>query len=148
MKKLIRPYIIPLTLISFALITKWWFVIPIDAPESVMKGFPLPFMCNGWHTSGSRQFFVLEFFIDIALYFTFWFVLFYSYLRFVSDIKVIKSVSKILQTISGIFVLLFVIANILLFGDDRYKLIRGFEFKTVESGINLIWDDKRSANFY
>lgn len=60
---------IPLTIILFATVTKWWYVIPEDAPDTPLFGFPFPFVCNGWHTSLSLQIFVLEFIVDILFYY-------------------------------------------------------------------------------
>ncbi|MEM6768710.1 MAG: hypothetical protein AAF655_27470, partial [Bacteroidota bacterium] len=60
MKQLIWRLVIPLTIISFFLVTKWWFVAVEDAPDSWMYGFPFPYLCEGWHTSLSLQVFLKE----------------------------------------------------------------------------------------
>jgi hypothetical protein len=61
LKELIYKRIIPLTIISFLLVTKWWYVLPIDSPHSIMIGFPLAYSCKGWHTSMSEQYFIINF---------------------------------------------------------------------------------------
>ncbi|WP_294821929.1 hypothetical protein [uncultured Flavobacterium sp.] len=72
MKHLILKLILPLTLFSFVLITKWAYVLPEDAPADMLFGFPLPYRCSGWHTSLSTQFFIAEMVFDLLVYFVFW----------------------------------------------------------------------------
>lgn len=56
MKQLTLKLIIPLTVISFAIFTKWWYALPADAPDTMFHGFPFPFVCEGWHSSMTLQF--------------------------------------------------------------------------------------------
>jgi len=60
MAKLISSLVLPLTIIFFGAITKWRYVAVEDGPNEFLHGFPLPFMCRGWHTSLSLQIFVSE----------------------------------------------------------------------------------------
>ena len=77
MKQLTLKLIIPLSVISFATLTKWWYALPVDAPGTYLTGFPFPFVCNGWHTSMSLQIFAIEFFVDFLTYFLIWFLVFF-----------------------------------------------------------------------
>ncbi|WP_234859378.1 hypothetical protein [Aquimarina aquimarini] len=47
MKKLIWKFILPITIISFTLFTKWWHVLVLDGPDEILTGFPFPYKCNG-----------------------------------------------------------------------------------------------------
>jgi hypothetical protein len=64
-KNLTWKLMLPLTLMSFATFTKWWYVLPVAARDTMMTGFPLPFVCEGWHTSMSLQIFMAEFLINL-----------------------------------------------------------------------------------
>ncbi len=66
--------LIPVTIISFAVFTKWWFTVPVDAPDTMYWGFPFAFVGEGWHTSMSLQIFVMELIADLIFYFLFWYV--------------------------------------------------------------------------
>ncbi len=119
--------------------TKWWYVFPVDAPDTKMKGFPLPFVCPGWHTSMSLQIFLVEFFIDLITYFAFWFVLVYGINRFLIRIKIHKIFTILLLTTSG---LLTVVA--LLIAVDSTNVFyakRPFEIQVLEVGYEFIWQD-------
>jgi hypothetical protein len=70
MKKQIVQLTLALTSISMYSVTKWWYTLPVDGPDKLYWGFPLAFMGEGFHTSMSLQFFVLEFLADFLVYFT------------------------------------------------------------------------------
>ena len=137
LKELTYKRIIPLTIISFSLVTKWWYVLPIDAPHSIMIGFPLAYSCEGWHTSMSEQYFILEFLIDLLFYFTVWFVLIYLIDRFIIKRKLNKIITIVLFGISGVSLLLtiFIVFNT----DNIFYLKRNFEIKTIETQPKFIW---------
>ncbi len=119
--------------------TKWWYVFPEDAPDTMMKGFPLPFVCPGWHTSMSLQIFLAEFFIDLLIYFAFWFVLVLSINRFLIRIKIHKVAAIVLLAISG----LHTIVALLIASDDTnlFYVKRPFEIQVLETGHVFIWQD-------
>ena len=137
LQELIYKRIIPLTIISFILVTKWWYVLPTDAPHSIMIGFPLAYSCEGWHTSMSEQYFIMEFFIDILFYFTICFFLIFIIDRYVIKKKLNKIVTIILISLSGIFLLLsiLIVSN----PDNLFYLKRNFEIITIETQPKLIW---------
>ena len=60
--------LVPLTLVTMATVSKWWYVLPVDSVDTMMTGWPLPFVCAGWHTSLSYQIFVAELAIDAICY--------------------------------------------------------------------------------
>ena len=60
MKRLILRLILPLTLILFAIITKWSYGVIVDGTDEFFYGFPLIYKCDGFHTSLSTQYFLIE----------------------------------------------------------------------------------------
>src|SRR5678815_3945633 len=104
MKSLTLKIVVPLTIISFATFTKWWYTLPVDAPDTMFTGFPFPFVCDGWHTSLSLQIFVTEFIADLLTYFLFWFIVIFSVNRFVIKFKIHKAITIGLWTLSGLII--------------------------------------------
>ncbi|MEM7102792.1 MAG: hypothetical protein AAF502_06610 [Bacteroidota bacterium] len=135
MKKLTSQLVLPLTIISFSLFTKWWFVIPVDAPELLMKGFPLPYICPGWHTSLSLQIFLGEFLVDLLVYFSFWWVIVCLFDRVIRKIKVHKAVKATLMVISILILTLeiLIISN----PDNKFYLTRDFGIEILDTGYQF-----------
>ena len=134
MKYLIFRLIIPLTIISFALFTKWWYALPIDAPDTMFTGFPWPYTCPGWHTSGSKQIFILEFIADFFIYFIFWIILIFLTNRYIK-IKLFKFIPISLWVVSIVF-----ISFGLLFYTDKNNIFyfkRPFEIEVLDSGFKF-----------
>src|SRR5690349_2863998 len=75
MKRLIFNIALPLTLLSFALFTKWQYVFVEDIGYEYMYGFPLIYTCRGWASSMSTQYFLFELIIDLIVYFILWVLL-------------------------------------------------------------------------
>ncbi|HEY0656583.1 MAG TPA: hypothetical protein VGD65_25795, partial [Chryseosolibacter sp.] len=71
MKTLTWKFVLPLTIISFSTITKWWYV-EIDGYKEVLRGFPFPYIAPGWHTSLSWQIFIGALLTDLLIYFGVW----------------------------------------------------------------------------
>ncbi|MES2110421.1 MAG: hypothetical protein V4577_16810 [Bacteroidota bacterium] len=138
MKQFTLKLVIPLTIISFVLITKWWYVQPEDAPDSMLKGFPFPYSGNGWWTSMSFQYFVLEFIADLLVYFVFWFLLIALINRYLKPIKIHKAVTIILWCISSLMGggAIF-IAGIM---EHDFKLIRDFKMEVLDTGHEFLWE--------
>ena len=128
----------PLTLISFVTITKWWYVDFIDGPDEFLTGFPLPFVCPGWHTSLSLQIFVFELIIDILTYFTFWFLVVYGIKKVFKSIKLPKILTIVLLSISGL--ILIMLGFIALNPDNIYTTKREYEMEIIDTGWS--WQDK------
>ncbi len=145
MKHLIWKLVLPLTIISFAVFTKWWYVLPVDPPATMMSGFPLPFVCPGWHTSLSLQIFVGELIINFGVYFLFWFLLVYGIDRFVMRIQLPKLVTIALLSIAGL-----VLVGTTLIASLHEKLFyakRPFEMHVMTTGYKFIWQDLERPDF-
>ena len=137
MKSLTFKIVIPLTVISFATFTKWWYALPADAPDTMFSGFPLPFVCNGWHTSLSLQIFMTELIVDLLTYFLFWFILIFVLNRFLIKIKTYKLVTTCLWTLSGLIMAfaLFLSVN----KDNLFNVKRPFNIEVMETGYQFGW---------
>jgi hypothetical protein len=135
-KTLTWKLILPLTVISFMTFTKWWHV-EIDDTIEILRGFPFPFVCPGWHTSLSLQIFVLEFIADFLIYFLFWFLLMLVITRISKPIRVPKFVTLVLFVISGLFTVVLVLFAVN--PDNIYTTTRNFDIKIMETGYRFIW---------
>jgi hypothetical protein len=146
MKKLTFKIVIPLTVISFATFTKWWYAIPIDAPDTMFRGFPFAFTCQGWHTSMSLQIFLMEFFFDILIYFLCWFTILFCIDKFLIKVKTNKILTFCLWTISLIFICFgtLIVSN----KGNLFYAKRPFEMKVLETGYEFIWQDTKQTDFY
>jgi hypothetical protein len=137
MKSLTAKIIIPLTIISIATLTKWWYVLPVDAPDTMFTGFPFPFVCDGWHTSLSLQIFVREFFADFLTYFICWLIFIFCVNRFVVKLNPHKAVTTGLWSLSVL-----IIAFATLFAanaDNRFYWKRTFDMKVMATGFQFGW---------
>jgi membrane-associated phospholipid phosphatase len=146
MKQLTIKVILPLTIISFATITKWWYTLPVDAPDTMFSGFPLPFVCDGWHTSGSLQIFLAELTIDLLTYFLFWFILIFSINRFLIKINPHKILTIGLWVLAGL-----VISGAGLIAsnsDNLYYIKRKFDFEIMETGYKFVWQQPNRPDYF
>jgi len=146
MKYLIFKIVLPLTIISFAVVNKWWYALPIDGPDTLYYGFPLPFVGAGWHTSMSLQFFTIEFIADFLIYFSFWLLLTYLINRFIVTIKLHKFFTSLLLTISIIIALI----SVLIAADSNniYYSKRPYEMEIMDSGYKFIWQEMEHPDYY
>jgi hypothetical protein len=146
MKYLIFKIVLPLTIISFAVVNKWWYALPIDGPDNLYYGFPLPFVGAGWHTSMSLQLFIIEFIADFLVYFLFWMLLIYSINRFTFKIKPLKIIRILLLTPAIIITLL----SILIAADSNnlFFLKRPYEMEIMDSGYKFIWQEMEYPDYY
>ena len=146
MKQLTLKLIIPLTVISFATFKKWWYVLPVDAPDTMFSGFPLPFVCEGWHTSLSLQIFLTEFIVDLLTYFLFWLTLIFCVDCFLTKINPHKILTTILWTLTG----LIIIGGSLIASnrDNIFYVKRPFEIETMETGYKFIWQHTERPDYY
>ena len=137
MKHLATRFILPTAIISFAAVTKWWYVLPVDARQTFYWGFPLAFMGEGWQTSGSLQFFVLEGLIDLVVHFFLWTLLAYAFVRSFKVKKIPLLVSGTLWSIS--FLLIIVGSIVVSISYPSITLRRGYEWTIIDSGYQFIW---------
>jgi hypothetical protein len=134
MKKLIFRLTLPLTLISFGIITKWSDGIAIDAKDVFFYGFPMIYKCEGFHTSLSTQYFLTEMTINLLTYFVFWLIV-TLVLNRIWKINIPKRIAKIFWIGFGVLFFGFVyLSNDL---DDRYLIKREFDVKIFDSGITI-----------
>jgi hypothetical protein len=66
-RQLTLKLIIPITIISFAFFTKWWYALPVDAPDTMYWGFPFAYIGDGWGSSMTLQIFLIEFISDLLI---------------------------------------------------------------------------------
>jgi hypothetical protein len=135
MKKLIWKIVLPLSLILISTITMWRYVLIVDGVDEILTGFPVPYICPGWHTSLSYQIFISEFIIDFFIYFAFSFLIVLLVNRFIWKIRTSKKIIITLYIISGILIA----DPIFLLGlsDHIYRFKSDFDSKTLESGIKF-----------
>lgn len=137
MKHLIVRLILPVTIISFWSIGKWWYALPEDAPDTMYTGFPFIYSGPGWHTSISYQIFVTELIIDLLCYFVFWFLVAFSMTRFKREFKVVKI------TAIGLWAMAVILpinqTFLLIVSDNVYYLKRPYPIHILETGVELGW---------
>ncbi|GAB0156689.1 hypothetical protein CHRYSEOSP005_19560 [Chryseobacterium sp. Alg-005] len=141
MKHLLLPLIIPLTIISLLVFTKWWYVLPVDAPDTMMMGFPLPYVSDGWHTSMSLQIFIIEFFIDLAVHFLVWLLIIFFIHRYIWQINIPKFLIIILW-VSAIVTSSLVIF-IATLPDQIIKFKRDWDMQVIDTGYKFIWQQQK-----
>ena len=144
-KQLTWRLILPLTIVSFGTFTKWWYVLPVDAPDIMMIGFPLAFVCDGWHTSLSLQIFVFELVFDFLIYFLFWFLFIALIDRYLTRIKIAKILTAILWTMSAIvFAVAIWIAS---FHEKIFEMKRDWDMQVMVTGYKLTWTKQDRPDF-
>jgi hypothetical protein len=146
MKQLTWKLILPLTIISFGTITKWWYTSSVDSPETLYSGFPFPFVGNGFHTSMSLQFFVIELVADLLIYFLIWFVIVFCINRYLTKIKTYKIVTIGLWTIAGIIII--GASYIASFHENIFHFKRPYNIEIMETGYKFLWQHTERPNYY
>jgi hypothetical protein len=126
---------LPITVISFIALTKQWTILPVDAPNSILYGFPLPYSCTGWHTSMSRQFFILELVVDFLCYYAFWTLFFYFLRKLHIHIRPPKIVKYAVLAIT-VLLLSASLAAAFLF-DNTFQVQRDFDFEVLGTAIKF-----------
>jgi hypothetical protein len=129
-----------LTIISMFVITKWWFAIPVDGPDKLYWGFPFAFMGEGFHTSMSLQFFVLEFLADFAVYFTIIFLLVLLFTKWFPSIKIHKSITLATRILA--LVLLTGFGFIAATSNPVFSIKRVYDWRVLTTGYVLIWQPR------
>ncbi len=135
MKQLTWKLVVPMTIISFVGITKWWYVLVVDGWDIMMTGFPLPYSCPGFHTSLSLQIFVFELIVDLLFYFILWFLLIFLLNKYIKQINIRKRVAIILLSISGILAVGMIFIATL--PDNIFKIKKDFEYEVLDSGADF-----------
>jgi len=138
--------VFPVTIISMFLVTKWWYALPVDGPDKMYWGFPFVFMGEGFHTSMSYQFFMLEFLADFTIYFFFWMILIYFFYRLLPNIRVHRNISKILWSLTLIFIFGFGI--IVGTSNSIFKTKRDYDYTVMVTGYVFIWQSTPQPDIY
>ncbi len=135
-----------MTVISFATITKWWYTLPVDAPDTLYSGFPFPFVGDGWHTSLSLQIFVLELIADFLIYFLFCFTVVFCIHKYLAKIRTYKLVTIGLWTISGLIIL--GASYIASFPEHIFHFKRPYDMEIMETGYKFVWQHTERPDYY
>ncbi|MFY7887689.1 MAG: hypothetical protein ACOVOW_02195 [Spirosomataceae bacterium] len=141
-KKLIMTLVLPLTIILFGTVTKWRYVYVEDGPDDFMYGFPMTFICSGWHTSMSLQIFVIEMIFDFFVYFSFCLTIITLIDRFIKLVTIKKSFKFGLYGLALLTIILYglVFSN----PDNIFEMKRDFKYKEIRNGYKFILQqDKR-----
>lgn len=109
-------------------------------------GFPFPFVGDGWHTSFSLQYFILELIIDFLIYFLFWVIIIFIIDRYLNKINTHKFLTIGLWTISVmiIFAALFIAS----FSENIFHFRRAYDLEIIETGYKFIWQHTEKLNKY
>lgn len=130
--------IIPVTILSMIFFTKWWHAIPLDGPDKFFWGFPLAFVGQGFHTSGSLQLFLLEFLVDVFVHVLVWLLL----LSLIKQVSIRNSIQKWINRFVLIAsILLATLCGIVVFSSSpvfHWKRPYTWEVKAV--GYVFIWE--------
>ena len=140
MKSLTFKLVIPITIFSFLIFTKWWYVIVIDGTDEIMYGFPLIYTCRGFATSMSYQFFVAELLIDLLTYFLFWLIIIYFLNRFLFTIRIHKVLAIILITVALIPAGFSI--YIMTWQNNLFLWKRDFQIKKMGTGYKFLWQEQ------
>ena len=144
MKQLTIRLVLPITVLSFVLVTKWWYVVPVDARETYFWGFPYAFVGEGWQTSGALQFFIFEGLVDILIYFSCWFALVFLTRKLIFSRPLHKMFTNVLWAIAS-FVF---IGSGIIIGTSytTFKIKRDFDWEIITSGYVFIWQNTPIQN--
>jgi hypothetical protein len=146
MKQLTIKLILPLSVLSFASFTKWWYALPLDAPDTLFAGFPFPFVGEGWHTSMSLQIFVTEFIIDFLIYFLFWLAIFFCINRFWTKINPHKILTTVVWVLSGMVIIgaTFIASD----ANNLFFVKRPYDMEVMETGYKFVWQKQERPDYY
>ena len=131
MKKLTLNLVIPITILTFVFLNKWWVVDIIDGPRVIMHGFPFIFVSPGLHTSLSFEFYILPLIADLLIYFAACFTL----------VAIINRLRKINLSTIQIYVIRFItltslliyVPDLLFMDNEIYRLTRKFDIEVKQS---------------
>ena len=138
-RKKVLNLALPLTIIFMAVVTKWWFAIPVDGPDKLYWGFPFAFMGEGFHTSMSYQMFVLEFIADFTAFFSFCVILILSVYKWLPNYKLPSLVFKIIWSLALVLCVGF--GGLISISNPVFHIKRPYDWKIIETGAVFIWQN-------
>ena len=130
---------LPLCVISMFILTKWWFAVPVDGPDNLYWGFPFACMGEGFHTSMSYQFFILEFMANFAPYFSFWAIVTLSMNKWTPNFKIPSIVSKGIWTLALLLCVGF--GGVISISNPLFHFNRPYDWELVQTGHVFIWEN-------
>lgn len=140
MKTLTLKLVLPLTIILFFGINKWWYVDVIDGTDEIMYGFPFIYTCRAFHTSLASQYFILEYIADLLFYFLIIWLLVFVLHKYFN----LKSIPKLffytLLAISIPIAFTQIVMFVVL--DNTFDWIRDFDIIYKTSGVDLFFKFK------
>ncbi|MDC8005733.1 hypothetical protein POV27_16890 [Aureisphaera galaxeae] len=145
MRKLLLHVILPLTLLSFWTITKWWFGLAVDAKHVIFYGFPFIYKCEGFHTSLSTQYFIAPLLLNMAVYFLFWVVIVGIINRFYKA-RIPLLLVRGFWMLSMVYVSFSLVISIQLYDDYRWQ--RDFDVQIYETGIDVPFIGPKDMAYY
>lgn len=125
-----------ITIISFFSFTMAWEVAIVDGPQSILYGFPLPYVTDSWYTSLAKQFFILPFLLDFLTYLAFWTILWLGINKIIGPIQ-IPDWLEYLGFVGAVIFVGFAVMGLLL-GDHSYYLFKPFEMEVLKSTFQVI----------
>lgn len=135
MKKTLIHFTLPLTFISFAIATKWWYGIIVDGVDTFFYGFPLIYKCKAFHTSLATQYFLMEALFNFVVYFTFWLAITLLIKRFWA-IHIPKLLSISFWVVFCVLCSGYAYLSYEL-NDHQYSFKRDFDVKIIDSGFTI-----------
>ena len=119
------------------IMTKWWYAIPVDGPDKLFWGFPLAFVGEGFHSSMSLQFFVLEFLADFMVYFTIVFLLILACRKCFPTFQIPKIVPKTVWVLTLFLVIGF--SFVVTTSNPIFKIKRNYDWRVLTTGKVFIF---------
>lgn len=119
------------------LVTKWWFALPLDGPDKLYWGFPFAFMGEGFHTSMSFQFFILEFLADFILYALIWVVLILMFQKSGLRRNLPQSLTKVIWSLAIFAIISF--GWIVSISNPVFLTTRNYDWTIMATGHVFIW---------
>ena len=134
MKKLLLSFTLPLTILTFGVLTQWSYGIVIDGTDEFLFGFPFIYKCRGFHTSLSTQYFLLEMVLNFFSYLLFWFVM-GSILKRKYTIRIPRKITFVFWVGFGLYLIGFIYSSWSL--NDRYLVKRDFDVVILDKGLSV-----------
>lgn len=138
--------IIPLTIISMWSINKWWYVSVEDGTDEILTGFPLPFVCRGFHTSMSLQIFTGEFLIDFLVYFSFWWLIIFLFTRYTKFEKLRKWMILSLRIPAILITVFYTI--VIINPNNIFSMKRTFNMEIMDTGTRYFGASVEQPDYY
>lgn len=144
-KRLIFQRVLPMTVLLFTLVSKWWIVDVVDGTDGIMYGFPLIYRAPAFYTSGAIEYFILELIADLSIYFTLLLAIVYLINKFLIPIRIKKIVSIGLFFVSALLISfeLFLACST----ENKFSLFRDYDLEIKKTGIEYPLNENATKEF-